>query len=68
MKQNSDVLYFLYFTTMAFWAHDVQLLIAGTNERQSAQQVHELPQSHCGDNRRARCFHDGIYVTPILLL
>ena len=53
---------------MAFWAHEVQLLIAGTNERQSAQQVHELPQSHCGDNRRAHCFHNGIYVTPILLL
>ena len=28
----------------------------------SCAQVHELPQSHCGDNRRAHCFHDYIYV------
>ena len=48
------------------WAHDVRLHIAGTNEPKSAQQamcnrtscaqVHELPQSHCGDNREGTLF------------
>ena len=30
--------------------------------------AHELPQSHCGDNRKGTVFHDCIYITPILLL
>ena len=34
----------------------------------SRTQVHELPQSHCGDKRKVHCFHDYIYVMPILLL
>ena len=35
----------------------------------SCAQVHELPQSHCGDNRGGgHCFHDCIYITLILLL
>ena len=39
--------------------------------RTSCAQVHELPQSHCGDKRegrRAHCFHDCIYITPAMLL
>ena len=31
-------------------------------------QVHELPQSHCGDTGRAHCFHNTIYITLTLLL
>ena len=34
----------------------------------SCAQVHELPQSHCGDNREGTLFHDCIYITLILLL
>ena len=30
--------------------------------RLSGAQVHEVPQSHCGDNRRAHCFDDCIYI------
>ena len=30
--------------------------------RTSSAQMHELPQSHCGDNREAHCFHDCIYI------
>ena len=31
--------------------------------RTSCAQVHDLPQSHCGDNQkgRAHCLHDNIY-------
>ena len=35
------------------WAHD---------NRTSCAQVHELPQSHCGDNREGTLFHDNIYI------
>ena len=37
------------------------------SNRTSCAQVHQLPQSHCGDNReggRAHCFHDCIYICP----
>ena len=30
--------------------------------------MYELPHSHCGDNQEGTCFHDCIYITPILLL
>ena len=30
--------------------------------------AHELPQSHCCDNRGAHCFHDKIYIILIFLL
>ena len=65
------------------WALDVRLRIAGTNEPKSDQQpkqgvhlcngtacaqVHELPQSYCGDNREAHFLHDCIYIMLILLL
>ena len=31
--------------------------------RTSCAQVHDLPQSHCGDNRKgsAHCLHDNLY-------
>ena len=32
------------------WAHDVRF------NRTSCAQVHELPQSHCGDNREGTLF------------
>ena len=43
------------------WAHDVRLHIAGSLvppmcNRTSCAQVHELPQSHCGDNREGTLF------------
>ena len=38
------------------------------HNRTSCAQMHELPQSHCGDNREAHCFHDNIHITLILLL
>ena len=34
------------------WAHDVRL----SPNRASCAQVHELPQSHCGDNREGTLF------------
>ena len=34
----------------------------------SCAQVHELPQSHCGDNWVGTLFHDYMYIMPILLL
>ena len=37
------------------WAHDVRLQIVGTNEPKSAQKAEH-------------CFHDYIYIMPILLL
>ena len=44
------------------------LLPAMCNHKSCAQ-VHELSQSHCGDNREGtHCFHDCMSITPILLL
>ena len=40
----------LVFTTMALW----QLMHLGN--RTSCDEVHELPQSHCGDNRDGALF------------
>ena len=39
----------------------------GYMNRTSCAQVHELPQSHCDDNREAHCFHDFIYIMLVLL-
>ena len=36
------------------WAHDVRLTVH--DNRTSCAQVHELPQSHCGDNREGTLF------------
>ena len=54
-------------TTMALW----QLMHFETwcTSCTPCAQVHELPQSHCGDNREGRLFSWlYIYITPILLL
>ena len=34
----------------------------------SCSLVHESPQSHCGDVRRAQCSHDYTYIASSLLL
>ena len=45
------------------------LLITQTlSETDQGPPEDELPQSYCGDNERAHCFHDYMYITPILLL
>ena len=37
-------------------AHDVWLNMMNMMNRTSCAQVHELPQSHCGDNREGTLF------------
>ena len=34
----------------------------------SSTLTHELPQCHCGNNRKAHFFYDYIYIMPIFLL
>ena len=43
-------------------------LVPAMCTRLSCAQVHKSPQSHCVVTERAYCFHDYIYITPILLL
>ena len=47
--------HFYYTPCIAFWALFGSLVPAMCNHTSYAQ-VHELPQSHCGDNRWAHCF------------
>ena len=54
-----------YAPCLAFWAL-FGLLVQAMCNRTWCAHVHELSQSHCGDNRKdtlSHCFHDWIYIS-----
>ena len=59
--------YLYYAPCLACWVL-FGSLVPATSNRTSCVQVHELPRSHCGDNRGAHCFHYCICITLVLFL
>ena len=48
------------YSNSCYWALEPYFM-----NRTSCDQVHELLQSHWGDNRRGHSLHDNIYIMPI---